>query len=172
MGTNYYLRPKGFDKIEEVTSEVYKDIDYARIEYIKALGKIIEEAKKISPIYSDLLHLPTEEDLNQINIELQYEYDLPEIHICKVSGGWVPSFEANKYYKSFKEFEAFYSANKSFFDIYDEYDREVDFSDFKKMLFDWLNDDLLSHSKYYPGHASIRYWRDDSGFDWIDSEFS
>lgn len=175
MGTNYYLRPKGFNNLDQITADLYRSIDFARIDYIKSLNKMIENAKKISPLYFELLDLPDLEELNEIQVNVVYDYELPEVHLCKTSGGWIPLFESTKYYKNFKEFEDFYNNHKDVFDIYNEYDEYVNFSDLKEHVFEMKEKATESHLQYNNSLYNIcnnedNYWVDDLGIEWTNHQ--
>ena len=49
------------------------------------------------------------------------EIEYPELHICKISMGWKPLFEATKFYGNVKELKEFYNKNKDRIHIEDEY---------------------------------------------------
>lgn len=58
-----------------------------------------------------------------------------KIHICKRSYGWVPLFQKHdEAYKYFSELEVFYHKYKSDLDIYDEYNQQYSFTQFKKEM--------------------------------------
>lgn len=169
MGTNYYLRPRGFERLKQLNEETNSKLAVIRESYIKEIQDMIEESSKISPLYEDLLDRP---DPSNINLYLQYEYDLPELHVCKTSGGWVPLFEATKYYKSFKELESFYSKYKDVFTLYDEYNELVDFKDLKEKVFSMRDIATETHLKpdpYWGYTPDISYWKDEDGIEWTNS---
>ena len=68
--------------------------------------------------------------------EIEYQIvDTPElgylIHLNKCSYGWRTLFQRHKAFKSFKELENFYHKHQKSIKIYDEYDREYSWDDYK-----------------------------------------
>lgn len=167
MGCNYYLKPQGFGALRDLNKRTVSSLENITEEYKQALIKMRDEANKISPLYSELLDIPSIED---IRVVLQWEMELPEIHICKMSMGWIPCFQNNKYFNSFKEFIKFYEDNKNVFTLVDEYDEVISLDKFVEDLYEFKNHALPTNkrSSYY----DIRYTTDEDDFDWIDNDFS
>lgn len=66
-----------------------------------------------------------------------------EIHLNKLSGGWKPLLQRHpKAFTTFKGLEEFYHVHKSDLKIYDEYNREYTFEEYKERL--------ISHSQLEP----------------------
>ena len=56
-----------------------------------------------------------------------------ELHLGKTSCGWKPLLQSNPCFKTFNEFEKYFEAHKGL-KIFDEYEREYKFDEFKQLL--------------------------------------
>ena len=149
MGMNYYLKPKGYDKLDWLNKSTKIFIDATLKSYKDELNKMIEESDKICPLYLEILDRA---DPDNIQIKLQYEFEEPDVHICKLSAGWKPLFEKNKFYKTFKEFEDFYKNNKKYFTIINEECEEL-----KSKVFMKVSDkDSQTHLQYNSNYRIFR----------------
>ena len=171
MGTNYYLKPKGYDKLDWLNKSTNIFIESVLKSYKDELNKMIKESDEICPIYQEILDRA---DPDNIQIKLQYEFEEPDVHICKISAGWIPLFEKNKYYSNFKEFESFYKKYKKYFTFIDEYNREIDFNKFKVDIFKRVSDKSnQTHTQYNSFfNSEHQYYKDENGIEWIDNKFS
>ena len=167
MGTNYYFRPKGYDKLKELNVLTEKAMQDIQDNYINSINEMIKESNSISPLYEDLFN----PSYDECRVNLHYLFEVPEIHICKISGGWVPLFEATKYYKSFKELEDFYYTYNAIIDIYDEYNNKIFFSSLKEKALKMKKSATCSHlSEEFNTISFIKYWKDSDGLEWTDSK--
>lgn len=57
-----------------------------------------------------------------------------EIHLCKLSCGWVPLFEVQKAFSTFVELQNFFAAHSSDLRVIDEYGEELTFGEFKELI--------------------------------------
>ena len=167
MSCNYYLKPKGFDEINELNDNIEVELSKLTVKYIDDVNNITEKACNISPLYKELLDLP---DLSDLFIQMQWPVELPEIHVCKMSLGWVPCFQSNKMYKTYKEFLEFYTKHKDIFTLINEYDEEIDLEKFKEDL-KYFKDKALPNNNR-ANNYNMYYISDEDGFDWIDNDFS
>lgn len=135
---------------------------------------MIDSSFEKYPFYKDSLDICRPSDSN-FDILLRYDFEYPEIHICKISNGWCPLLEANNYYSSFKELETFYSKHKDDFDIKDEYGRLFSWESFVKELKSFKQKAIKSHLEEYGSplaYEYIKYTRDSDGFEWTNTHFS
>lgn len=72
-----------------------------------------------------------------------------EIHLNKLSYGWRPLFQKHKAFHTFAELEAFYLKNQKYLKIYDEYEREFTWDEYKKRI--------LEHATYDPSPVKWVY---------------
>lgn len=109
MGTNYYLITKSSKLAHEYFAE---KMDYG--------GKYPE----------------------YVNQEYKL-YDVPDfyykVHLNKCSCGWRPLFQRHKCFKTFEELEQFVIKHKDEVQIFDEYDEEFTFEDYKQRMIDHIN---------------------------------
>ncbi len=173
MGCNYYLRPKGYEPIKVINKTINDTLDNIVESYKYSIKKVIEEAEKISPLYKELFF--TDLCIDDITHVLQWEVELPDLHICKLSYGWKPLFQKSKYFSTFKEFEDFYKLHTDIFDFVDEYDEIQDFEEFKEYVFEKVKDKKSqTHLQYNGGlpGLSLEYTKDKDGIEWTNHEFS
>ena len=71
--------------------------------------------------------------LNKLNEKLE---SMSEIHICQTSAGWKPLFQKNEYYSTIKELINFYSRNKKYLYIEDEYGIKKSWKDIEYIIND------------------------------------
>ena len=172
MGTNYYLRPKGFKKIEKINRNLYSSIHALKEEYLKQITDILISYKDEYEYYADLLYLSDISDLEDKVQFSVYGLEVPDIHICKLSGGWTPLFESNRLYSNFNEFEDFYNKYKDKLNLFDEYDDIISFEDFKNEIFSRLNNKNYQTHLQYNNCYGIYYYKDELGVEWTNSHFS
>ena len=92
------------------------------------------------------------------------EMEYPELHICKISMGWKPLFEATKFYSNVKELKEFYDKNKDRIHIEDEYGEEQDIDE----LFQFI--DMKYKDKNSQSHTDA--YKDGQGYEWVSHNFS
>ncbi len=92
------------------------------------------------------------------------EIEYPELHICKISMGWKPLFEATKFYSNVKELKEFYDKNKDRIHIEDEYGEEQDIDE----LFQFI--DMKYKDKNSQSHTDA--YKDGQGYEWVSRNFS
>ena len=90
MGTNYYLKPRGYDELKIINKSIKLSINSLLQSYRDELNKMIEKSDNFCPIYPEILDRA---DPDNINIKLEWEFEEPDVHICKLSHGWKPLFE-------------------------------------------------------------------------------
>jgi len=169
MGTNYYLTPKGFDKIDEINKITLKTLNEIRDNYCKSIEELIEKTCKNHKIYKEILELP---DLDNIKCILQWDIEIPEIHICKISAGWCPLLESTALYDNFDDFKKFYEKYKDDFDITDEYNRHYTINELENRLVKAQQKAIEFHEKYSSDFCnSPNYISDDYGFEWTSNHF-
>lgn len=116
MGCNFYFRPKNCEFINIINNTYDKILQKTLTEYKNAISPIFNKLRDSYSEFLDLLQLP---DLDFIKIDLlKYSVEIPEIHICKLSCGWRPMLQSNKFYSNYNEFKDFYIKYKNVFDIY------------------------------------------------------
>lgn len=171
MGTNYYLKPRGYDELKIINKSIKLSISSLLQSYRDELNKIIEKSDSFCPIYPEILDRA---DPDNIDIKLEWEFEEPDVHICKLSGGWKPLFEQTKFYSSFEEFEDFYNKYKDYFTIINEEGIELTFEGFKKNVFEKVsNTENQSHLQYNSQlDYSIKYYKDNLGVEWTNTRFS
>ena len=168
MGTNYYLTPKGFDKVSEINKTTLKVLNEIRDNYCKSIKELIDEASKNHKIYKEVLDI---QDIDNIDCRLIYDFEIPEIHICKLSFGWCPSFESTEYYSNFNEFKEFYNKYKDDFDITDEYNRYLTIDELESLATTAKENAKEFHSKF--NSCGVAYYTTDNyGFEWTNTHFS
>lgn len=106
MGTNYYL----ITKSSELAHKYFADEVDCGGKYPEYLNKEYE-----------LCDVP----------DVHYE-----IHLNKCSYGWRPHFQRHKCFKTFAELERFITDHKDEVQIFDEYDEEYSFEDYKQKMID------------------------------------
>ena len=167
MGTNYYLTPKGFDKISDINKNTLKILNEIRNDYCKSIHELIDKASINHKIYKEALDIG---NIDDINVKLEYEFEIPEIHICKISYGWCPSFESTEYYKTFDEFKEFYNKYKDDFDITDEYNKCLTIDELEHIATTAKENAKEFHSKY--NSCGVAYYSTDNyGFEWTNTHF-
>ena len=166
MGTNYYLRPKKFEKLTILNKNLELALDVLKDDYLANVSSLIREAEKEHPEYKDMLKLPDE---LTFYIAPQYLYNDFDIHICKVSGGWIPSFEVNDNFTTYKEFKKFYLGHKDEFLLIDEYNKEIDLATLDSNL-EYHKLTALDKNKRTSNFYANLY-TDEDGYDWIDCSF-
>ena len=100
----------------------------------------------------------------------QYLYDDFDIHICKISDGWVPSFEVNDNFTTYKEFKKFYLDHKDEFLLIDEYNKEIDLATLDSNL-EYHKLTALDKNKR-TSNFYAKLYTDEDGYDWIDCNFA
>ena len=59
-----------------------------------------------------------------------------EIHICKFSSGWRSLFQVHHCYNSLQKLDQFYLEHRALLEIYDEYNRPIDWNELKQTAID------------------------------------
>ena len=167
MGTNYYLTPKKLDKILEINEITSKALNQIRDDYCKSINELFEKANKEHRIYKEVLDFP---DTDDIRTKLEWEVEIPEIHICKVSYGWIPLFEKTERYGSFSDFKKFYEEYKNDFDLTDEYNKHLTIDELEEIVTTAKEKAQESHTKYDSPYYHIEVDKD--GFEWSSTHFS
>lgn len=175
IGINFYLRPKRYEYIDELNKKAIDSVNKIKKQYFNSIKELIESNKDIE-CYKDLLNLNKLKDVEDVFIFSgnNWTIDCPDIHICKLSYGWVPNFEVNNNFKSWDEFENFYLNNKEYFDIIDEYDTKINLVYFTQKCFEHLQnkDNFRSHLTETSQFFGINRWKDNIGFEWTNNNFS
>lgn len=167
MGTNYYLKAKRFNELDNINKKLEDKLETIKEDYLSEVLKVINNALKTYPNYKELFDL----DELIVNIEVHYPIEVPDIHVCKMSLGWVPIFEKNEFYNNYKEFKAFYEKNKDILSLVDEYDREISLLDFETNLeYFKLNASPLNSRQ--EDNYIFKIESDDIGYDWSYNEFT
>ena len=169
MGTNYYLTPKFSAKITKLNSDYNDMLQKIKETYINEVKSIYDEAYRFSSEYKEFFPI---NDIDDISLYLKYEVEVPEIHICKISSGWVPSFQKCKWFSTYREFLAFYDLHKEIFDITSEYNEIVSIDKLNKDLFKFKNKALPENDRSHYSSNYYVYIKDEDGFDWINVDFS
>lgn len=167
MGCNYYLRPIGFEEIESINRKIEHDLEFITNNYKAEINNVIKKGCKVSPLYEELLELPKTSD---IFTQMQWEVEVPEIHVCKMSLGWNPCFQVNKMFKTYKEFLEFYTKNQDVFTLINEYNEFINIEKFKEDL-QYFKERAKSENQRI-SNCVYQYYKDMDGFDWIDRDFS
>lgn len=164
MGTNYYFKPKKFkmDKIRNLHEEYTSKLDKLLKDYIESYNKLCNE---MSIETKDLFECEELQDYNNwSNYMYLTEVEYPELHICKISCGWKPLFEATKYYSSVEELKEFYNQNKERINIQDEYGREQDIDELLRIIDGRYKDEN--------NKAHDNAYKDEQGYEWVSHDFS
>lgn len=177
MGTNYYLVAKN----KKYTQKDFNDI---RDVYQNKVEEIIQEYKNTVQNMIDQMY-PTEVEtlIPKIDVETAFaymkttylfEYEIPDIHICKVSKGWYPLFQKNNHWSSFKEFIEFYNSNKDYLSLIDEENREIPIDEFIQTIHTWYSQsDNETHIQFQsPLNPIPEYYKDPEGYEFTTHEFS
>lgn len=98
------------------------------------------------------------------NICKECNHASKETHIGKSSGGWTFSFHATDTEKSWVHWQLLLDSDVG--KIFDEYERELSFAEFKKIVED-RGDNLLNHAKEHPEGCFL----DDKGYSFSTYEF-
>ena len=168
MGCNYYLRPKGFEELDRLNEYNESALKTMEESYITTIEDILNKVYKEHQIYLDILDI--HQNPKDIYFHIHYPFERPDIHICKLSMGWVPLFEATKYYDSWDTFESFYILHKDEFDLVDEYDRVCMLEDFKNSVMERVqNKENQTHLVQEYQIYGIKYWKDSCGVEWTSS---
>ena len=96
MGTNYYFTPKKFElgRVKKLHEDYSSKLDKLLKDYIKSYNKLCNEMSKET---NDLFESQELSDYNNWwNYMHLAEIEYPELHVCKISMGWKPLFEATK----------------------------------------------------------------------------
>lgn len=169
MGTNYYFEPIGFDQINKINEIFVKSVEKLKEEYERQIEDIIDKNNKEHSLYRGFFR-----PYFDTNYTLQHqEFYVPDVHICKLSYGWVPLFEQNKYYSNIEQFKYFCETYQNDIVIKDEYDRVYSIEKFLDIVYDHLkNNNKESHLQYNNSLLGIKYTKDPTGIEWANSEFS
>ena len=158
MGTNYYFKPKKYDmdKMTKLHEEYTSKLDKLLKDYIKSYNKLSNEMSKET---NDLFEYEELQDYNNWwNYIHLAEIEYPELHICKISMGWKPLFEATKFYNSVQGLKDFYNKNKYRVIIIDEYGEEQDIDELFKDIDDrYNNKDNQAHEDAYKDKQGYGY---------------
>jgi hypothetical protein len=110
--------------------------------------------------------------------------EIYEIHIAKISGGWLPLFESHRSINSVKDIKAAYDTGQ--FEIVDEYGKKYSWEQFEERVLNWNKDNpkALSHIlppkdftkeqviQYYgTRYESSMFFTDDEGYEFCNREF-
>lgn len=128
MGTNFYIVPKKSPKVYSKLNEI-QDL------YNKKLEEIVEQYKiavdnELKVLYEDpniknvISYNNRDSFLDDMTLPYLWNYELPELHIGKRSGGWNFLFQSNDYWKNTDELIDFYNKHKDYMIIIDEYNEE------------------------------------------------
>ena len=164
MGTNYYFTPKKFElgRVKKLHEDYSSKLDKLLKNYIKSYNKLCNEMSK------ETNNLFESQELSDYNNWWNYmhlaEIEYPELHICKISMGWKPLFEATKFYGNVKELKEFYNKNKDRIHIEDEYGEEQDIDE----LFQFI--DTKYKDKNSQSHTDA--YKDGQGYEWVSHNFS
>lgn len=164
MGTNYYFTPKKFEKnrIRRLYEDYTDKLDKLLKDYIKSYNKLYKEMSIETNDLFETEKLPHYNDWYNYMHLTEIEY--PELHICKISMGWKPLFEATKFYGNVKELKEFYNKNKDRINIEDEYGEVHDIDDlFEFIDIKYKNKKSLEHKDAY---------KDSQGYEWVTNNFS
>ena len=164
MGTNYYFTPKKFElgRVKNLHEDYSFKLDKLLNDYIKSYNKLSKEMSKET---NDLFESQELSDYNNWwNYMHLAEIEYPELHICKISMGWKPLFEATKFYGNVKELKEFYNKNKDRIHIEDEYGEEQDIDE----LFQFI--DMKYKDKNSQSHTDA--YKDGQGYEWVSHNFS
>ena len=172
MGTNYYFRPKGFQKIDKLNENLRNSIEAIKNEYLNELKEILVETESQYKDYADLLHLTDISDLEDRVEFTVFEFETPDIHICKISGGWIPLFETTEYYHTLTELIEFYNKYKNKLNLINEYNEVINFDKFIKEVLDRTNNKNYQTHLQYNNSYGIYYYKDELGVEWTNSQFS
>ena len=172
MGCNYYLRPRGFSRLNKVNKKLEEDLEKITEKYKNTVDGIIKFACYKYPFYKDSLDLP---DLSNLYSTMNWAVEEPDIHICKMSLGWMPCFQVNKYFNTLDTFIDFYKQHKNEFILMNEYNEKVTLKEFEEDLRYFKENakpenNRVNSSYYNTGRPS--YYKDSYGFDWYDNDFS
>ena len=155
MGTNYYFRKKTVDpkRIETIVDSLNDDFKALVAKYNEKLHKVYSEMG-IESFYD------FDDDHTFFSPIGHSDYD---IHVGKLSGGWKPLMQANKYFQSVEALKQWYEQNKDEYDFINEYD-EINSLDEYIAEIARRNSDV--ERKDHPGiHRA-------DGYDWEYTKFS
>lgn len=172
MGTNYYFRPKGFTEIDRLNKNLKDSVSVLKEEYLNKLKELLVKTESQYKDYADLLYLTDISDLEDRVEFTVSEFEVPDIHICKISAGWIPLFESNRFYSNFRELEKFYLKYKDNLVFVNEYDDIINFEKFKKDVFDRIDNKNYQTHLQYNNSYGIRYYKDEFGVEWTNTQFS
>ncbi len=164
MGTNYYFTPKKFElnRVKKLHEDYSSKMDKLLNDYIKSYNKLCNEMSKETNDLFDNEELPGYKDWYNYMHLAEIEY--PELHICKISMGWKPLFQATKFYNSVQELKDFYYKNKDRIIIKDEYGEEQGIDE----LFEFI--DIKYKDKKSQSHTDA--YKDQQGYEWVSNNFS
>ena len=170
MGTNYYFTPKGFNDLDEINKITAKTLNEIKNTYITNVKNLIDSAKQNHSIYQEVLDT-NEENIDDIKAELSWNYEIPEIHICKISCGWKTLFQATNMYSNLDELKSFYDKYNNDFIITDEYGSEFTLKDLVKKVkeHDSLDSSKNTHLQYE--NSFLHYYIDNDGIEWTTNSF-
>ena len=170
MGTNYYFTPKGFNDLDEINKITVKALNEIRNTYLTNVKNLIVSAKQNHSIYQEVLDT-NEENIDDIKAKLNWNYEIPEIHICKISYGWKTLFQATNMYSNLDELKSFYDKYNNDFIITDEYGSEFTLEDLVKKVreHDSLDSSKNTHLQY-EGYF-LHYYIDKDGIEWTTNSF-
>lgn len=95
------------------------------------------------------------------------------LHIGKSSVGWTFTFQATRYYRSYKELLDFYEENKNSLMIVNEYEEPVDIEKFKDIV-EYKRNEENNHTKYVENDEEYGQYSylDDEGNSFNEIDFS
>lgn len=127
---------------------------------VKNVDKITEQFKALSSLI-------TQEMVDSVIKKLG------EIHISQTVGQWKPLFESQDHFKTMKELEQFYQANKDQLTIENEYGIVFTWDEFKDYM---ISDNSISKSRTGTHDNAFKqddkkFYIDDEGFEWLIGDF-
>jgi len=95
-------------------------------------------------------------------------FDTKVLHICKMSMGWAALFMKSDYFSTYIEFEQFYSENKKYLKVVDEYNQELSFGD----LLELINYRQFKEPRRLHAKVDLNVYTDPYGYEFMEEEFS
>ena len=141
-------------------------IDQCRELYEDIMGTNYYFDRKNSKELSELIS----KQIGFLDAETVRERLFDRIHICKLSGGWIPLFQGTEYYKSLDELKEFYRRNKDTYIVINEYDEQIDFDELLEKCTLWRDKD--NNKSHLTATAyGINFRICPSGCEWSDMKF-